>query len=129
MERSCRERQVTQYSSQPGGNAMANKCVGVLAAALLASTALVSAQAAEVTQQRLENAKSEPQNWLTSLGDYAAQRFSSLNQINRDNVKNLKLAFTLPITSGLKGIPATVNAGLENPPLVIDGTMYLNDVW
>jgi alcohol dehydrogenase (cytochrome c) len=100
----------------------------VLSATLLASTAMYAAQAADVTQQRLENAKNEPQNWLTSLGDYSAQRFSSLNQINRDNVKNLKVAFTVPLSSALKGLPATAGP-LENPPLVNDGIMYVNDVW
>ena len=99
-----------------------------LASALFASTALVSAQAADVTQQRLENARGEPQNWLTSLGDLSAQRFSTLNQINRDNVKNMKVAFTVPLSSTLKGLPATAGP-LENPPLVNDGIMYVNDVW
>jgi alcohol dehydrogenase (cytochrome c) len=102
------------------------KCA--LVSTLATSTAIAAASAADVTQQRLENAKNEPQNWLTSLGDYSAQRFSSLNQINRDNVKNLKVAFTVPLSSTLKGLPPT-SGPLENPPLVNDGIMYVNDVW
>ena len=44
--------------------------------------------AQNVTFDRLIHARSEPQNWLTYYGAYDAQRYSSLNQITVNNVKN-----------------------------------------
>jgi alcohol dehydrogenase (cytochrome c) len=99
---------------------------GGIAAALLAGVMALPANAADVTQERLENADSEPQNWLTSLGNFSAHRYSRLDQINRDTIKDLRVAFTMPIPTGLQG---TNVANLEGPPLVIDGMMYLMDVW
>jgi alcohol dehydrogenase (cytochrome c) len=61
--------------------------------------------AAEVTPERLVNADREPQNWLMNHRTYDRQRFSPLARINRDNVKNLKLAF----------VPPPSAAGIRNP--------------
>ncbi|HEY2014089.1 MAG TPA: hypothetical protein VGH38_11355, partial [Bryobacteraceae bacterium] len=47
--------------------------------------------AAQVTDARLLHPEREAQNWLTYSGDYSSHRYSSLTQINRDNVKNLQL--------------------------------------
>jgi glucose dehydrogenase len=46
---------------------------------------------AQVSSDRLTNAASEPQNWLTYSGSYMSQRHSSLKQITLANVKNLEL--------------------------------------
>ena len=46
---------------------------------------------AQVTYERLLHSDKEPQNWLTYSGGYASHRFSTLDQINKDNVKNLQL--------------------------------------
>ncbi len=97
-----------------------------LAAVLLATACLTPALAADVTQQRLENADSEPQNWMTVFQNYSNHRYSRLDQVNRDTVKNLHVAFTIPIQSAMEG---TKSAELENAPLVIDGMMYFNDEW
>src|SRR5205085_6914737 len=88
-------------------------------AALLASPAL----AADVTPDRLANPDKEPQNWLMNHRSYDAQRFSPLARINKDNVKNLKLAYAVPI-----GGTAT-NENLESTPLAEDGYLYVVDLW
>jgi alcohol dehydrogenase (cytochrome c) len=93
--------------------------LAALACALLASAA--PASAADTTYARLANP--EPQNWLTNHHDFAAQRFSALDTINKANVKNLKLAFAI----GLGG--ASNNESLEATPLVEDGFMYMVDSW
>ncbi len=66
---------------------------------LLAGIALVArpALAADVTPDRLVNADKEPQNWLMNHRTYDGQRFSPLSVINKDNVKNLKLAYAVAI--------------------------------
>jgi alcohol dehydrogenase (cytochrome c) len=96
-----------------------------LAGALISSVFVAPVLAeSPVTNDRLVNADSEPQNWLTTLQDYASHRYSRLDEINRDNVANLHVAFTQPITSGLKGRDAT---NIDTNPLVDDGIMYFED--
>ncbi len=63
--------------------------VGFLA--LVAGVGCGPARAADVTADRLNNADSEPENWLIYNRTYDGQRFSPLSIITRDNVKNLKL--------------------------------------
>jgi alcohol dehydrogenase (cytochrome c) len=77
--------------------------------------------AAEVTYERLLNP--EPQNWLMNHHDFSSQRYSALDIINRSNVKNLKLAFALPLGG------KAANEYVEATPLVDDGFMYITDIW
>jgi alcohol dehydrogenase (cytochrome c) len=92
----------------------------LLASAMLAAT---PAAAAEVTPQRLANADKEPQNWLMNHRTYDAQRFSPLAAINKDNVKNLKLAYAVAIGG------TAIGENLQATPLVEDGFMYVVDLW
>jgi alcohol dehydrogenase (cytochrome c) len=55
------------------------------------------AKTAEVTSERLLNPDKEPQNWLMNHRSYDGQRFSPLSRINKDNVKNLRLAYAVPL--------------------------------
>jgi alcohol dehydrogenase (cytochrome c) len=95
-----------------------------ICAALLAGTVLSAAApalAAEVTPDRLVNANREPQNWLMNHRTYDGQRFSPLARINRDNVKNLKLAYAVPL-GGSFG-----NGWLEATPLAENGFLFITD--
>ena len=58
----------------------------------------------------------KPGEWTSQAGDYANSRFSQLNQINRQNVGRLKVAWTFSDGSLY---------GHEGAPLVSDNTMYL----
>jgi alcohol dehydrogenase (cytochrome c) len=92
--------------------------------ALLAATLLAPAMpaiAADVTPDRLRNPDREPQNWLMNHRTYDGQRFSPLARINRDNVRNLRLAYAVPLagTAGREFIEAT--------PLAEDGFLYVTD--
>src|SRR6266568_8879071 len=91
--------------------------------ALLTSTVLAAgpAMAADVTPDRLVNADKEPQNWLMNHRTYDGQRFSPLARINKDNVKNLKLAYATPL-GGAAG-----NEFTNATPLVEDGFLYVTD--
>src|SRR5207247_8540782 len=64
--------------------------------------ALPVSAADQVDQQRLLNVDKEPGNWLHHHQNYAAHRFSSLKEVNRDNVKNLKVAWTMHL-GGIEG--------------------------
>ena len=94
-----------------------------IALAGLASQAL----AADVTQQRLENAASEPQDWLMVHRDYGNSRHSPLDQVNRGNAKDLKLKFIVSIGGTATG--GALRGKEESTPLVDDGFMYVADTW
>ncbi|MCB1714514.1 MAG: PQQ-dependent dehydrogenase, methanol/ethanol family [Candidatus Competibacteraceae bacterium] len=96
-----------------------------LAAALLASTVSL---AAETTAERLLKASQEPNNWLTHHGSYDASRHSTLDQINKSNVGDLKVAWTFAL-GGIEGGGIWPHGGLEGTPIVEDGAMYVTDGW
>ncbi|TWH24310.1 MULTISPECIES: methanol/ethanol family PQQ-dependent dehydrogenase [unclassified Aminobacter] len=56
-------------------------------------------------------------NWVMPARDYANTRYSELNQITKDNVKDLQVKWTF--STG-------VLRGHEGGPLVIDGVMYVH---
>jgi alcohol dehydrogenase (cytochrome c) len=94
--------------------------------ALLSGAALLAAcpaLAAEVTPERLLNADREPQNWLMNHRTYDGQRFSPLSRINKANVKNLKLAYAVPLGG------STGKEWIEATPLAEDGFLYITDSW
>src|SRR5262245_42018843 len=68
-----------------------------------------------VRHERLVKANAEPQNWLRDSGTYMRQRYSLLNQITQDNVKDLELKWTFRSTGADKH---------EATPIVVDGVMY-----
>jgi alcohol dehydrogenase (cytochrome c) len=86
------------------------------------------AAAADVTPERLMNAASEPQNWLMVHKEYDASRYSTLDQINRDNAADLRVAYGVAI-GGFVGAGAQAEGGHQATPLVNDGFMYLPDGW
>ena len=49
--------------------------------------------AGQVSFERLVNASSEPDAWLTYSGDYSSHRYSALGQINTSNVSRLRPAW------------------------------------
>ena len=75
--------------------------IGVLAVGLGAS--LAAQYTMTVNKDRLINAQNEPQNWLMMNGDYGSTRYSKLSQINRENVKNLRMVWALAL-GGLQDV-------------------------
>ena len=88
---------------------------------LLPLVLLASRLPAQVTDDRLLHADREPQNWLTYSGSYSGNRYSPLNQINRDNVKDLQLKWVYhPLYQKI----TNNQSKMENTPLVDNGIMY-----
>ncbi len=58
----------------------------------------------------------DPNNWPQYHHSYNAWRFSPLQQINKANVKNMRVAWIHQ--------PGTVTHGLQATPIVIAGVMY-----
>jgi alcohol dehydrogenase (cytochrome c) len=85
----------------------------------------LSASAAETTYQRLLNASAEPQNWLMRMGNYNNWNNSTLAQINRGNVANIKVKFMFSL-----GDPRRPNKATQYfTPIVEDGFMYVGNQW
>ena len=83
-----------------------------------------------VTYERILDARSEPQNWLTYYGAYDGQRYSPLDQINTENVKRLTPAWVFQCGSvGLHAGKSTYS--FEASPIVVDGIMFVSgwDGW
>jgi alcohol dehydrogenase (cytochrome c) len=89
----------------------------------LAVTALVlgsrvESAAQNVTYDQILHSASHPEDWITYGGNYAAQRFSELKQINKTNVDELKLRWVYQLRrSGI----------FESSPIVVDGMMYVTE--
>lgn len=66
------------------------------------------------------NASTHPEQWLTHGLNYNEDRYSLLTEINKDNVKNLGLAWVTDLGS---------KRGIEATPLVADDVMYLSGAW
>jgi quinohemoprotein ethanol dehydrogenase len=83
--------------------------------------AVVSTPAAGmIDDKRINNADSEPGNWLSHGRTYEGQRFSPLTQINRYNVSELGLAWFRDMGT---------NRTQEATPIVVDGVMYVTSAW
>src|SRR5690606_18617974 len=67
-----------------------------------------------VTDEMLENP--DPEDWLMYSRTYDAQRFSPLDEINRDNVARLRKAWSVALPEGV----------VEIIPIVYEGVMYLS---
>jgi alcohol dehydrogenase (cytochrome c) len=103
---------------------MTPRICGRIRSALLVTAVLISpVLAADVTPERLISADREPQNWLMNHRTYDGQRFSPLARITRDNVKNLKLAYAVPLGGGAG------NEFTNATPLAEDGFLYVTDSW
>jgi len=74
----------------------------------------------QVSSERLLAAYHDTDNWLMYGRDYSNLRFSPLDQINRENVKNV-----VPVWSFQTGVPD----GLQATPLFVDGVIYLSTSW
>jgi alcohol dehydrogenase (cytochrome c) len=107
--------------------------LAVVTAALPGAAPLVAQYTMTVNKDRLINAQNEPQNWLMMNGDYGSTRYSKLSQINRDNVKNLRMVWALAL-GGMQDVGQNgpgMNSIRDRPQLRIPsdgwGTIYKID--
>ena len=78
-----------------------------------------------LTHERIINARDEPNNWLTYYGTYDGQRYSSLDQINKENVGKLTPQWVFQAGSmGLHSGASTY--AWEASPIIVDGVMYVS---
>ena len=67
-------------------------------------------------KSNLVQLQAEDGQWIMPAKNYASTRFSGLNQINANNVKSLKVAWTFSTGS---------DRGEEAAPIVVNNTMYV----
>ena len=91
---------------------MTHRCVTPAVAALFATVALPA-----FANDSVMEAVKDPANWAIQTGDYANTRYSTLDQINKDNVGDLQVAWSF--STG-------VLRGHEGSPLVIGNMMYVH---
>ena len=73
----------------------------------------------DVPFSKLLNAADYPDEWLMYSGDMHAQRHSRLNQINRSNVHDLRVAWATQLRPATKPLSAT--------PIVANGIMFVSE--
>ena len=82
-----------------------------------ASLVMIAFAMPAIANDDVRQQSAKPEQWVLPTGDYANQRYSKLGQINRGNVKNLKVAWTF--STG-------VLRGHEGAPLVVGNIMYIH---
>jgi PQQ-dependent dehydrogenase (methanol/ethanol family) len=84
---------------------------------LLAISVVGVAPSVASANDELMKLEKDPNQWVMPTGDYANRRYSELNQITKDNVKDLRPVWTF--STG-------VLRGHEGAPLVIGDVMYVH---
>jgi methanol dehydrogenase (cytochrome c) subunit 1 len=84
--------------------------------ALVTAAALVVSSSAQANKE-LEQMSKQNTNWVMQTKDYGSTHFSEMIDINANNVKNLKVAWSF--STGVLN-------GHEGGPLVVDGIMYVH---
>ena len=82
-----------------------------------ATIALLLSGTAGLANESVKEAIANPAQWAIQTGDYANTRYSTLDQINKSNVGDLRVAWTF--STG-------VLRGHEGSPLVIGDIMYVH---
>jgi|HubBroStandDraft_6_1064221.scaffolds.fasta_scaffold05467_3 alcohol dehydrogenase (cytochrome c) len=101
------------------------KLVGYLKQVLVSSSAgATRTEAASpliepVAASELRNAEEQPAEWLTYSGSYASNRHSGLTQINRQNVKELRVEWERQLETPVEKV--------ETSPVVRGSTMFVTE--
>ncbi|MEO2174096.1 MAG: PQQ-dependent dehydrogenase, methanol/ethanol family [bacterium] len=80
----------------------------------------VTSTIGQIDDDRINNAESEPGNWLAHGRTYEEQRFSPLDQINTESISQLGLAWYSDMRS---------NRALEATPIIVDNMMFVSTAW
>jgi len=84
------------------------------------ASAAADTRTAWVDVERIQNADSEPGNWLAHGRTFDEQRYSPLDQVTIDTVGDLELAWYTDLDT---------HRGQEATPIVVDGVLYSTSAW
>src|SRR5256885_9056281 len=96
------------------------RLVWVAAIACATMACAIAVPLAGFAQKAPDLRKPAGKEWLTIGGDWHNTRYSTLTQINRNNVKNLRGAWGTHLGSGLGQ-----KYSFEGTPIVQDGILYI----
>jgi quinohemoprotein ethanol dehydrogenase len=84
------------------------------------SKAFITLVTSAVDDKAILEADNNPGNWLTYGRNYSEDRYSNLDQITKENVGSLGLAWSLDL--GFK-------RGFQATPIVADGIIFVSGAW
>lgn len=111
-------------SGLKSGSLAASAAGGLVAMMLVGSASAVDLTTAE----DILNAADNPENWITHHGNYASNRYSTLDQINKSNVNDLKMVYSFGI-GGMEPGGFWEHGNNESTPLVENGIIYTANGW
>lgn len=89
------------------------------------TTALIALVVALACAGATRSLSQSSDDWPYYGHDAGGMRYSPLTQINRENVANLRVAWTFHVGDISEGGGGKKRTGLETTPILIDGTLYL----
>ncbi len=114
------------------------KRVGLLATALMgAAAALALSLGASASERAIQPVPAftggqlttpAARDWAAPHGDIFNQQYSTLTQIDKSNVRRLKIAWHTRVQLPTKGKPSFTGVSAESEPVAYDGTLYMPDV-
>jgi len=84
--------------------------------AVILPTMTIAQQRGMVDEARVLREQNEGRNWFLKGGGFRGEHFSVLSQVNKDNVADLGLAWSVTLDEP---------DGFAQTPIVVDGTIYL----
>jgi quinoprotein glucose dehydrogenase len=98
---------------------------GVARSLLVAASGVLCASLQIASAQSPKSAAATKNDWPYYGHDAGGTRYSPLTQINRENVKRLKVAWVFHTGDISDGSGRPKRSGLETTPILVDGVLYL----
>ncbi len=98
------------------------------AGATMLALSMPAIAAENTSPEDLLNAHDNPNDWVNHHRTYDGMRYSPLDQINKNNVKDLKVAFTVAL-GGSEGAGPWKYGNIEGTPIAEDGMVYMPNGW
>jgi glucose dehydrogenase len=108
------------HAAMAAGVAVVAFCSGAAAQDAKGSPGHIRAVTSAIDGNSIRANAATSKDWPTIGLDYGETRFSKLDQINTENVKNLGLMWSYSLDS---------SRGVEATPIVVDGIMYVTAPW
>jgi methanol dehydrogenase (cytochrome c) subunit 1 len=109
--------EMRRRGKQQGGLPKMRRLLQTVSFATLLAIGSLGAAGSASANDKLDQMSQSDENWVMPGKDYKSDNFSKMNQINAENVKDLKPAWSF--STGLLN-------GHEGAPLVVNGTMYVH---
>src|ERR1700687_3799151 len=92
---------------------------------LVCTVALNGQRPTHASAAQKDSSAAQSDDWPSYGHDAGGMRYSPLTQINRDNVSQLKVAWTFHTGDVSEGSDHRRRSGFETTPILVDGTLYL----